>query len=98
MLIRSQDKKNLIELQNTTLCIGQYPMYDSNTSISYCFNIETHDFVLGRYSSEEKVMKVLDMIEKEYSEPTYISKYNDNEYAKYEHKVFHMPADDKVKV
>ena len=95
MLIRSQDRKNLIELQNINLSIGQYATYPFD-HISFNYNIETLGCSLGTYSSEEKAIKVLDLIEEEYQTPTYINDEGGGEYANYWQKVFHMPEDSEV--
>ena len=88
MLIRTQDKTKLIEFSNITII----EISKEN------FNIQTPSYFLGIYSSKEKALKVLDMIEAKYLEPVYINDIGGNEYAKYEHKVFHMPADDEVEI
>lgn len=99
MLIRTQDKRNLVDLQNIIISINKYPIYyPDKQGAPYYFNIETRNFVLGKYSYEEKALKVLDMIEAKYLEPGYINCVADNEYAKYDRKVFHMPEDEEVNV
>lgn len=87
MLIRSQDKLELIELNNVRIKINKYMTYGEN-SHSYC-NVECNLGVLGKYSTKEKAIKVLDMIEEAYLDA------NDD----YVHNiVFHMPEDSEVDV
>lgn len=68
MWIRSQDRKILTEIHNLDI--------DDINQIWDCSSL------LGKYSSEEKALLVLDMIEK-------ISMYPGN-------TLFQMPADDEV--
>lgn len=91
MLIRSQDKLILTEYP----CIIR--IVDSRKYSGSCF-IDTATDGLGMYSSKEKAMKVLDMIEAKYLEPIYINCVAENEYTKYEHKIFQMPADEEVEI
>ena len=79
MLIRTQDKEKLIDLTNVMLKIEMSHGYihtDYYIVAQGIFNIE-----LGKYSSREKVMKVMDMIE-----CAARSKYSG----------FHMPKDSEV--
>lgn len=70
MWIRSQDRKILTEIHNLDIDdINQ--IWDGSS-------------LLGKYSSEEKALLVLDMIEK-------VSMYQGN-------TLFQMPADDEVEV
>ena len=68
MWIRSQDKKKLKEINDVSI-------YHDNQIWAGCS-------FLGQYSSEEKALLVLDMIEK-------VSTYQGN-------TLFQMPADDEV--
>lgn len=68
MWIRSQDRKILTEIHNLDI--------DDINQIYDCSSL------LGKYSSEEKALLVLDMIEK-------VSMYPGN-------TLFQMPADDEV--
>lgn len=68
MWIRSQDRKILTEIHNLDI--------DDINQIWDC------SLLLGKYSSEEKALLVLDMIEK-------VSMYPGN-------TLFQMPADDEV--
>lgn len=51
---------------------------------------------LGIYSTEEKAMHVIDMINKEILEPIIKSNISDNEIAIYNEKGFEMPKDNEV--
>ena len=94
MLIRTQDKRNLIDITGGNVCIQESLKQTSEERIKY-YNIVCSGYYtsLGTYSTKEKAIQVIDMIEEAYLEPTYINKFSDNEYAKHEYKVFHMPAD-----
>lgn len=74
MWIRSQNNMMLLKAKNI-LCIKEelddtYVIYDDVT-----------DYILGKYSTEEKVIRVFDMIE---------------DSIKWGKKVFQMPADEEV--
>lgn len=68
MLIRSQDKTALVKFENIvinlklpdSLNIICWSLQDAQRSGGY--------FILGRYSTKEKAMKVLDMIQEAYEE------------------------------
>ena len=74
MLIRSQDKTALVKFENIvvnlklpdSLNVICWSLQDAQRSGGY--------FILGRYSTKEKAMKVLDMIQEA---------YGDSEYTKY---------------
>lgn len=83
MLIRSQNKEVLTNLDQTTSII--YEDF-SNSIIAYG---HTKSYVrLGNYTTKEKAMKVLDMIEEKY--------FDANCTYKVSNVVFHMPADTEV--
>ena len=89
MLIRSQNKQVLVNLDQINSII-----YDDFNKTVDAYAMQTH-FRLGKYTSEEKALKVLDMIEAEYNAPIYINKIA-YQYEKYDHEVFHMPEDNEV--
>ena len=67
MLIRSQDKTALVKLENIVVNLK---LQDSVTII--CWSLQDAQrnggyFVLGKYSTKAKAMKVLDMIQKAYA-------------------------------
>ena len=87
MIIRSQDKTVIVNFNM------QSEIYVSEGIGG--FGIETNEFILGDYSTEEKAIKVLDMIQKAYNtiENMKIDKqaWRDNHY-------FEMPLDADVEV
>lgn len=101
MLIRSQDKKRLVEMHGLFITeihkrIGAKAKYIVGYEI---FNYENDsELKIGEYSTEEKAIKVLDMIQEEYQKPVYQNVIADNETAIYQSKVFQMPQDDEVQV
>ena len=87
MLIRSQDNKKLINL-NSVKSIS-ITKYDKTIEI-WC-----DGSFLAEYSTEDKAIKVLDMIEKKYMEYSCISSISTGVHSVYTiPKVFQMPADD----
>ena len=100
MIIRSQDKKNIIIFQQVTnLCIHPNHNYSGfRVVVCYPFSDEedyAHESI-GTYSTEEKAIKVLDMIEDAYLNCNHSSMMWN--YAFVENKVFQMPQDEEVKV
>ena len=59
MIIRSQDKLTLINLDNTDSVYYSYLGYGENRVMASNENTKCS---IGKYSSKEKVIKVLDMI------------------------------------
>ena len=81
MIIRSQDRRGLVNLENIdTVCI-------STEWEIVTFNGNVKSF-LGTYSTEEKAIKVLDMICNMYA--NYASGYTIN------NSIFQMPQDSEV--
>lgn len=94
MLIRGQGGMNLLNL-NSLVGIG----IDEAFGGVLIIGISTTDkYKLGKYSSEEKALKVLDMIEEHFNEPIYHTEVGNGEIAEYRHATFTMPADDEVEV
>lgn len=91
MLIRSQNKQSLFNMD----VIGGlgFDEYDTYKIYALTNGIE---FLLGKYSTREKALKVLDMIEKNYSKPVICDVFSDNEKFIYSNQVFQMPQDDEV--
>lgn len=85
MLIRSQNKKDLVSLDD----IGIIP--SRKISGAYDIEIYKHDehCVIGRYSAEAKAIKVLDMIQQAYAEFRGGNVYSGS--------TFDMPSDEIVK-
>lgn len=86
MLIRSQDKKS----------------FTTNLDLSVMEIAKRHEIVDGKrntvaiYSTEEKAIKVLDMIQEKFQEPIYQNEISCNEMAIYKNVVFQMPKDEEV--
>ena len=92
MLIRSQDKRHLVKLKNITIneCIAYTDEGKKNV-----WNVYSKEKKLGSYSTREKAIRVLDMIEEEYHRPTYVTDLG-GEYEVYGRDVFQMPEDTEV--
>lgn len=89
MLIRSQDKKKIINLDNV--------LNISVTTLDGSEVIWCGGRIVAEYSTEAKAIKVLDMIEKKYMEYVCISSISTGVHSVYTiPKVFQMPADDEV--
>lgn len=92
MLIRSQDKESLIAIDGNFVEILKYG------DISECsITVSTRDhsslYVMARYSSAEKALKVLDMIQKHYEEYETERIYKEGVYGI---EAFQMPEDGSV--
>lgn len=93
MLIRSQDKTALVKFENIvvnlklpdSLNVICWSLQDAQRSGGY--------FILGKYSTKEKAMKVLDMIQEAYCK--FMSVKNDDAWNGKE-SVFYMPVDSEV--
>lgn len=93
MLIRSQNKQNLFNMNAISgLGFAEYDTYKIYALVN------GRQYLMGEYSTEEKALKVLDMIEEKTNEPIYINEEGNGEYAKYFHSSFHMPQDDEVEL
>ena len=95
MWIRSQDRKDLIKTENISV-VDRASTFDIET------DTKESTFTLGEYSTEEKALKVLDMIQKEILKVNCVlSPINNGEvvrmlgYAE-PPKVFEMPQDSEV--
>jgi hypothetical protein len=93
MLIRSQDKHSLINLDNVTrLTAGK--IYGKDET-GWLIEVDKIPFTenLGQYSTEAKAIEVLDMIQKRYQDT-----WSDNQTFAFDYpKVFQMPSDEAVK-
>lgn len=91
MLIRSQDKRMIVNFEN--ICtISVFPEKDSE---DIYVEDGTGSLMVGRYSTKEKAMKVLDMIQEAYCK--FMSVKNDDAWGGKE-SVFYMPEDSEVEV
>lgn len=93
--IRSQDKETLVECDRIAIEKINYwkkisKVYvlneDDELNIYWKFIIKANDIIVGSYSTKEKALKVLDMIQREIN----------NEYIR-DYMVFQMPQDEEVK-
>lgn len=90
MLIRSQDKKMIANLSNIDVIElfewkGKIHVTRGNGALIRCF---------GVYSTEEKAIKVLDMIQDRHD---CLNMYHNAPQDGYVQSVFQMPQDDEVK-
>lgn len=89
MLIRSQDKRMIVNFEN--ICtVSAFPEKDSE---DIYIEDGTGSLMVGRYSTKAKAMKVLDMIQDAYCK--FMSVKNDDAWGGKE-SVFYMPADSEV--
>lgn len=86
MLIRSQDRKTIFPLRNLTI----------DTDKNNQFLVGDYPYTYGVYSTEEKAIKVLDMISAEYNAPILLQETDNGEYYLYNHEIFQMPLDSEV--
>ncbi len=93
MLIRSQDKKAIIAMENSC-CIFIRPFGDGKYFVDANF-AGKRGVTLAIYSTEEKAIKVLDMIENFYSNLQY-TRFVGSDYAEFFDIIFQMPQDDEV--
>lgn len=91
MLIRSQDKTILLNFSNSTV------VYIAKNDKGFVIlSLENENrYRLGKYSSEAKAMKVLDMIQEAYCK--FMSVKNDDAWSGKE-SVFYMPEDSEVEI
>ena len=69
MLIRSQNKQNIYSFDLVSgIGFGEY-----STPCHMYVLVKEREYLIGKYSTKEKAIKVLDMIQEQYLEPTYIS-------------------------
>lgn len=91
MLIRSQDKRMIVNFDN--ICtISSFPEKDSE---DIYVEDGTGSLMVGRYSTKAKAMKVLDMIQEAYVEYEAERIYKEGIF---EIGTFRMPADSEVEV
>ena len=82
MWIRSQDKKILTEIHDVEIDSG--------------FKVWGSGSLIGEYSTQEKAIKVLDMIQEKIIERELMN-FGLVKRFSYEHCAFQMPQDDEVK-
>lgn len=99
MWIKNQDGNTLVDT-----CKISYFESDSSPGYEFVCQTNTSLYILGRYSTKEKAMKVMDMIQKQivYCSESYeivrpVLKSNPFEpYWKKREVVFQMPKDEEV--
>nr|DAH49968.1 MAG TPA: hypothetical protein [Bacteriophage sp.] len=99
MLIRSQGKKHLIEMNKIIIQASGTDVICYDTS---CIADEGY-ICLGKYESEAKAMKVLDMIQEAYSEYQIMLNFSVSYLHEFKEKtdgfaIFQMPEDSEVEV
>lgn len=97
MLIRSQDKETLVNIETSIV------LYVSGT-IGKKYPISTSNgYAIGFYSTKAKAMKVLDMIQEAYSEYQIMLNFSVSYLHEFKEKtdgfaIFQMPEDGSVEV
>ena len=99
MLIRSQDKKKLIPMMPLdTTGILRFDKGEKDKLTGYAiYAVENTNIILGTYSTEEKAIKVLDMIEGFYANFEFCKIWG-SDVAEFYNAIFQMPKDEEVKV
>lgn len=91
MLIRSQDKRMIVNFDN--ICtVSAFPEKDSE---DIYVEDGTGSLMVGRYSTREKAVKVMDMIQKRYEEYETKRIYKEGVF---KIGTFQMPEDSEVEV
>lgn len=67
MLIRSQDKERIMNFTGASVGIDQEMSNDNNICIAIFYSENAYE-ELGEYSTQEKALKVLDMIQEAYAD------------------------------
>ena len=100
MLIRSQDRETLINFNNSIVV----NIMGIEGFMKVVCSYSCKDFiVIGHYSSKEKAMKVLDMIQEAYSEYQIMLNFSVSYLHEFKEKtdgfaIFQMPEDSEVEV
>ena len=97
MLIRSQDKTTLVKFENIVININNININNINGKEIICWSQmnpgEDEYILLGYYSTKEKAMKVLDMIQEAYEECETERIYKEGVF---KIVTFQMPEDSEV--
>ena len=98
MLIRSQDKKKLLSIENTMFL-------DTGNGKQICAQYPNNEtLVIGEYSTEEKAINVLDQIQEVYETSLYSDHAFDHSavverpYVFASNKVFQIPKDEDFRI
>lgn len=99
MIIRSQDKKNITNFNQITDIQVQKNNDKYDIQVYYPFSVDDvyAQMRLGEYSTEEKAIKVLDMICEAYCRMEDV-KCGAVQARKYDSFCFNMPSDEEVEV
>ena len=99
MIIRSQDKRKIINFNQithiATMFNSRLEQWKINVCYPYCNDAECGYSTIAYYSTEEKAIKVLDMI-CEHAEALHFSKVAPNECGQIWGNVFNVPQDSEV--
>ncbi|MBE5867969.1 MAG: hypothetical protein E7293_03295 [Lachnospiraceae bacterium] len=100
MLIRTQNKEGLYNLNALNgLLYNESHEYNRGKDVGIkheiCIDTGVLD-AIAEYSTKEKAIKVLDMIQEKYCEPVTCDVFSDNEKYIYSRSVFQMPQDSEV--
>ena len=101
MIIRSQDKRRIINFnQVLDLVISKNRVDEYEILVCYPYFAESDCgySAIATYSTEEKAIKVLDMIWEIYKEPIVRANYTNEESLIYSNSVFQMPSNEDVEV
>lgn len=99
MWIRSQDRDCLINVND--VCFYKLTYKERKTYQFRCYGFGDDYYILGNYSSKEKAMKVLDMIqdfEIRHQANLLLAIYSEANDNAEENMVFQMPQDSEVEV
>lgn len=91
MWIRSQSRESLLNVKD--LCIYELN-YEEKKYQFRCFGFGEDYYILGNYSSKEKALKVLDMIQEAIQHGTIVKKTEKFDVCR--ETVFEMPKEDEV--
>lgn len=100
--IRSQDKTSLVECK--TIDVIKRVNGECHIHANYMYFGEAENYIfLGKYSTKEKAIKVLDMIQGHLNEANYFGDVSSNanwdgSIVTANHEVFEMPQDNEVEV
>ncbi|WP_270525771.1 hypothetical protein [Longibaculum muris] len=93
MWIRSQDKEELVKC-NSVYYTEEFCLNEGNYLVGLCDGLIRS---IGQYSTKEKALKVLDMIQNYFEiNKKCIFQQHDDEWYCFNEDVFQMPQDDEV--
>lgn len=98
LLIRSQDKKKLVNFnQVTDLSVVKLPDgFGVNAYFAFSVGDDYASMCIGEYSTEEIAIGVLNMIQDKFQEPIYQNDIGGSEVAIYRNTVFQMPKNEDL--